>query len=40
MNMCSDDPETLYMVEPSGIKLDANAIADIEAACASKPVTP
>jgi hypothetical protein len=37
MNMCSDDLMTLDVVEPSGIKLDAEAIAGIQAACAVLP---
>ncbi|MDH3673102.1 MAG: hypothetical protein OES46_18390 [Gammaproteobacteria bacterium] len=35
MNMCSDDPFTEDVVEPSGIKLNAEDIANIEAACAA-----
>jgi hypothetical protein len=33
MNMCSDDPETLDVVEPSGIKLSFNDLNDIAALC-------
>lgn len=36
MNMCSDDPETLDVVEPSGIKLTPEDIELIAAACAVK----
>ena len=32
-NRCSDDPKTLDVVEPSGIKLSRNEVADIDAAC-------
>ncbi len=37
MNMCSDDPETVDVVEPSGIKLSDADIADIAAACLLLP---
>ena len=36
-NMCSDDPNTLDVVEPSGIKLTANDINDIDNACKAMP---
>ncbi len=35
MNMCSDDPETLD-VEPSGIKLSATDIIEINQLCTPK----
>jgi len=40
MNMCSDDPETLDVVEPSGIKLTPQDIELIAAACAALPPVP
>jgi len=36
VNMCSDDPNTLDVVEPSGIKLSFNDINDITNACKSQ----
>lgn len=36
MNMCSDDPATEDVVEPSGIALDPIDIADIAIACLAK----
>lgn len=33
LNMCSDDPNTLDVVEPSGIKLSANDINDLTNTC-------
>ena len=32
-NMCSDDPATIDLVEPAGIKLTSELIANIEAKC-------
>ena len=40
MNMCSDDTETLDVVEPSGIKLTSQDIELIAAACAALPPVP
>lgn len=39
MNMCSDDLDTLDVVEPAGIKLTANDINDISNACKAKPTS-
>ena len=36
MNMCSDDPNTVDVVEPSGIKLSFNDINDIINTCKSQ----
>ena len=36
-NRCSDDPQTLDVVEPSGIKLTRSDIAAIDAACRWSP---
>lgn len=33
MNMCSDDPATLDVIEPAGIKLTGNDLNDISNAC-------
>jgi hypothetical protein len=33
MNMCSDDPETFDVIEPSGVKLSANDLNDIAMLC-------
>jgi hypothetical protein len=37
VNMCSDDLNTLDVVEPSGIKLSFNDLNDITNACKSLP---
>ena len=40
MNKCSDDPETLDVVEPGGISLTPEDIELIAAACAALPPVP